>query len=182
MRRVSIVLAAALLAAGCGTASPVAAPPAQPGAPATEAGPGPGPGPGQQTTADTLGAGPRHNAADVDFVRALIPHHRGGIALAAAAARNPKARVLAEAIIVTQQDEVVRMTEWLTTWGATPPASTAPKPPVGDPIQALITHQEKAVELAQQEQANGVNLSALAFAKQVIESRTGQVSELRSYR
>ncbi|MFD0525176.1 DUF305 domain-containing protein [Paractinoplanes durhamensis] len=140
--------------------------------------------PGQPTaTADTLGAGPRHNAADVEFVTALIPHHRTGIALAAAAAaKNPQARTLAEAIIVTQQDEVVRMTGWLQTWSASMAASATPATAPADPISALLTHQEEAVTLAQQEQANGTNLTALAFAKQIIESRTAQTAELTTYR
>ncbi|MEU4240637.1 DUF305 domain-containing protein [Actinoplanes sp. NPDC026619] len=164
MRRVSIALVATLLLAGCGTQQ--------------SSSPSPAP-----ATADALGAGPRHNDADVAFVRALIPHHQQGIALAsAAAAENPQARTLAEAIIVTQQDEAVRMTGWLTTWGVAPPPSAAPAPPAGDPVQALISHQEKAVELAQQEQANGANLTALAFAKQIIESRTGEIAQLSTYR
>jgi uncharacterized protein (DUF305 family) len=117
----------------------------------------------------------------VAFVRALIPHHRAGIALAsAAAAEDPGARTLAEAIIVTQQDEVVRMTDWLRIWGVAPPASAAPSMPGGDPVRALIAHQDEAVKIAQQEQANGVNLTALDFAKQVIESRTAQSTQLRA--
>jgi len=119
----------------------------------------------------------------VTFARALITHHRQGIALAAAtAARRPEARTLAEAIIVTQQDEVVRMTTWLTAWGAGAPPSTSPAPPSGDPLRALIAHQEEAVTLAQREQARGADPAALAFARQIVESRTGQVTQLRDYR
>jgi uncharacterized protein (DUF305 family) len=124
----------------------------------------------------------RHAAADVAFVRALIPHHEQGITLARQAAKNPRARTLAEAIIVTQQDEIVRMTAWLAAWHeAAPPSGSAP-PPAGDPIDALIAHQLEAVKLAQAEQANGTNPSALAFARQVIESRTGQIDQLRTGR
>lgn len=160
MRRVSIALAAVLLLAGCGTPSPT--PPT--------------------TTADTTSAGSRHAAADVDFVRALIPHHRAGIALARAAAAQPEARTLAEAIIVTQQDEVVRMTGWLEDWSAAVPPSASPATsPATDPIRALIAHQEEAIKLAQQEQANGTNPTALSFAKQVIESRAAEITQLRSY-
>jgi uncharacterized protein (DUF305 family) len=123
-----------------------------------------------------------HDAGDVAFALALIPHHREGIALASAtAARHPEARTLAEAIIVTQQDEIVRMTSWLRAWGATPPPSTPPAPPTGDPLRALISHQEGAVTLAQREQADGADPAALAFARQVIESRTGQVIQLRTH-
>jgi uncharacterized protein (DUF305 family) len=158
MRRASITLVGLLLlplAGGCGTA-PSPEPP-------------------------SVGAGHRHVAADVDFVRVLIPHHEEGITLARAVAKRPEARVLAEAIIATQQDEVVRMTGWLGDWSEpTPPARSA-APATGDPIKALIAHQQEAIKLAQLEQANGTNPTALAYARQVIESRAGEISQLRTY-
>jgi uncharacterized protein (DUF305 family) len=138
-------------------------------------------GGGAATTADTASAGSRRSAADVEFVRALLPHHQEGIALARAVAKQPEARVLAQAIIATQQDEVVRMTGWLKDWGETAPPSASPAPSNGDAIRALIAHQEEAIKLAQQEQANGTNPTALSFARQVIESRAGEVSQLRTY-
>ena len=159
MRRVSMVLAVLLLLGGCGS-----------GAPAPVA-----------SAADTSGAGSRHGSADVAFVQALIPHHRQGIVLASAVARQPAARTLAEAIIVTQHDEVVRMSGWLREWSGTVPPSAAPSPAAKDPIRALIAHQEEAIRLAQQEQANGVNPAALAFARQIIESRAEEIAQLRTY-
>jgi uncharacterized protein (DUF305 family) len=159
-RALTVICVAMVLTAGCGTGAP--------------------PPTGSATTTPAVSAD--HDAGDVAFVRGLIAHHRQGIALAAAtAAKYPAARTMAEAIIVTQQDEVVRMTGWLKTWGATAPPSAAPAPAPGDPLRALIAHQEQAVTLAQQEQAQGANPAALAFAKQVIESRTGQVTQLRGY-
>jgi uncharacterized protein (DUF305 family) len=195
MRRVSMLLAVLLVLGGsalggCGTAAPAPA-----------------------ASADTSGAGSRHASADVTFVQALIPHHRQGIALASAVARQPAARTLAEAIIVTQQDEVARMSGWLREWSASLPPSAAAAPsgaapsgaassaaaPSGggssstarsaaasdraaaDPIRALIAHQEEAIRLAQQEQANGTNPAALAFAKQIVESRAEEIAQLRTY-
>jgi uncharacterized protein (DUF305 family) len=174
MRRALTVLTAVLALAGCGTATPQGSGTAPPA---------------------TAAAGTEHDAADVAFVRALIPHHRDGIALASAAARLPQARVLAEAIIATQQDEIVRMRSWLAGWGvpASPPpiastsraASTSASPAsrasadsAEDAVRALIAHQEEAVRLAQEEQAKGANRAALAFARQVIESRTAEATEL----
>lgn len=165
MRRASIVLVGVLLAAGCGSANPNAAP-AMGGTPARNTPPA---------------VHTEHGPGDVAFVKALIPHHREGIALAGAAAKRPEARTLAEAIIVTQQDEIVRMTDWLEAWGEPAPPSASPTPPAGDPIRALIAHQEEAVKLAQQEQGQGSNPDALAFAKQIVESRTGEVDQLRGY-
>ena len=167
MRRVSMVLAVAMLLGGlggCGLGRP------------ERAAPGPA-----ASAADTLGAGNRRTGADVTFVQALIPHHRQGIVLASAVARAPAARTLAEAIIATQQDEVVRMSGWLREWSGTVPPSAAPSPAAKDPIRALIAHQEEAIRLAQQEQANGVNPAALAFARQIIESRAEEIAQLRTY-
>ena len=185
MRRVSMLLAVLLLLGGCGTTAPA---------------------PAATGTADTSGAGSRHASADVAFVQALIPHHRQGIVLASAVAQQPAARTLAEAIIVTQQDEVVRMSGWLREWSATVPPSAAPPPAASppaasppaasspaasspaasppaakDPIRALIAHQQEAITLAQQEQANGTNPAALAFAKQIVESRAEEIAQLRTY-
>ena len=174
MRRVSIVLAGLVLVAGCGTSS---------GGTSGIATPGLAPAPGASAAA--VGkpvVDSRHAPADVAFVRALIPHHEQGIALARQVAKNPGARTLAEAIIVTQQDEVVRMTAWLTAWNEPAPPTTSAAPPAGDPVDALIAHQLEAVKLAQAEQANGTNPSALAFARQVVESRTGQIDQLRADR
>jgi uncharacterized protein (DUF305 family) len=127
-----------------------------------------------------LPPGPGHNAGDIAFVEALIPHHRAGIALAERVAKQPAHRVLAEAIISTQRDEITRMTGWLALWGVTAAPAASPKTPGGDPVKALAAHQEQAVTIAQQEQAQGSNRAALDFAQQVIESRTAEASELRS--
>jgi uncharacterized protein (DUF305 family) len=171
MRRVSMVLVAVLLVGGCGT-SP------ERGQPSVGGDVG---GSGGVSAANTSSAGGRRVAADVEFVRALIPHHQQGIALAREVAKRPEARVLAEAVIVTQQDEVVRMTGWLKDWGESAPPSAKASPAPGDAVRALIAHQEEAIKLAQREQANGANPTALAFARQVIESRAGEVDQLRTY-
>ena len=155
MRRTSRLVAVLCCAAGlaaCDTAAPAAS----------------GPPP----------VGPEHNAGDVAFVEALIPHHQAGIALARAVAEQPAHQVLARAIISTERDEITRMTGWLTAWGVTftPPSATAV--PKGDPVRALAAHQEEAIRLAQKEQAQGSNRAALDFARQVIESRTAEASQL----
>ena len=154
-----MLLAAVLLLGGCGPAAP---------APAVSA-------------AGVSGAGSRHAAADVAFARALIRHHQRGIALASAVAKQAAARTLAEAIIATQQDEVVRMTGWLREWSVPAPAPASPATLPADPIRALIAHQQEAITIAQREQANGTNPAALAFAKQIVESRAEEIAQLRTY-
>ena len=161
MRRVLMGLAVVgLLAGGCGDAPRAAEP----------------------SPVSTTGAAARHAAGDVAFAQQLIAHHRAGIALASAVAgKYPQARTLTEAIIVTQQDEIVRMTGWLREWGAAPPPSAAPRVPAGDPLRALVAHQDQAIRLAQREQSDGTNPAALAFAKQVVESRAAQIDQLEGF-
>jgi len=132
----------------------------------------------QQAAPAPLTAGPEHNAGDVAFVEALIPHHRAGIALAEEVARQPGHQVLAEAVITTERDEITRMTGWLKIWGVTAAPAPTIALPEGDPVKALAAHQEEAITLAQTEQAQGSNQAALDFARQIIESRTAEASQL----
>lgn len=54
--------------------------------------------------------------ADVDFVKAMIPHHQGAVELAKtvlAFGKDPEVKKMAESVIKAQQAEIGLLTEWL---------------------------------------------------------------------
>lgn len=111
-RPLAVAALIVLLAPVAGRAQPPAT-----GAPATGASP-----------ARDLPARPRHTAADVAFMRAMIAHHTQAVAMAALVpVRTARAdvRLVAERIAVSQQDELALMRRWLAARGEAVAAGAA---------------------------------------------------------
>jgi uncharacterized protein (DUF305 family) len=183
---IALALVVPALLTGCGTAREKATPP----------------GP-----AATAAVSPGFNSTDVMFVQMIIPHHRQGIAIAeigAERATRADIKVLASAIVATQRDEVARLEGWLRVWNQPATADPAAHAPHGGMpgttekeiaklrkaspaaldqafLDMLIAHQDDAVRLARFETAGGENVNALGYARQVDESRSAQIEQMRGY-
>lgn len=67
------------------------------------------------------------NNADINFVRGMIPHHRGALEMAQVAvdrAEDPRVRELAGRIEAAQDPEIETMMSWLEEWGEPLPEET----------------------------------------------------------
>ncbi len=177
MRRAVLVLAAALVTAGCAGPAAAQKPPAGP-----------------------------HNDTDVMFAQMTLDHHRQGaevVALAADRARRPEVRQLAAQMSEQWAAESATLTGWLTGWGA----ALRPDPDAGvhaghgdlhslrpadveeltgadgaafdtTALSLLLGHHHNGIEVARLEAAQGANPEVRQFAERLTGTRQGQVRQM----
>ncbi len=149
-----------------------------------------------------------HDAADVEFARQMIPHHRQATEmaeLAADRAESEDVKALAEEIIGAQQPEIETMTAMLDRWGQSmsgdgsmggmdmggmtgmmrPQQMTELENASGAEfdrlfLQMMISHHKGAIEMARAEQVDGQNPQAIELAKQIESTQIEEIGRMQS--
>ena len=185
----------ALTAAGCSAATPVDPGTADPTASSTST----------SEAADDAA----FNEADVAFAQMMIIHHRDAVDMARMAPErttDPDVLALADAIAAAQQPEIDLMSGWLEDWDAeVPPEGSAMAPMEhGETMPGamsedqmaqlegsrdaafdaafltlMIGHHEGAIEMAEDELADGADPAALALAQQIITTQSAEIDAMR---
>ena len=108
-----------------------------------------------------------YNAADVEFMAGMIPHHAQALVMAGWAATHgarPDVRILCERILVAQGDEIELMRNWLRDRGQPVPAANATHHKMkmnGMEHDMLMPGMLSPEELAQLDKARGVEWERL---------------------
>jgi uncharacterized protein (DUF305 family) len=195
LKRIALIVAGALLLAGCGSGSGGAAAESA-GVPASPV-----------ASAPPLPDGV--NATDVMFVQMMLPHHRQGLQLVRLAkdrAAREEVKVLAAAIETTQSAEAEMMAGWLRAWkepetttdphahdahGGVPETSQAEIAALQKAtgatfertfLDTMIAHQDDAVQMARLEVGGGADKQARDFATRVDLSRSAQIQQMLKLR
>ncbi|GAA1583874.1 DUF305 domain-containing protein [Actinoplanes couchii] len=189
-RRVAFALFIPLLLGACGTD---VKPSASSSAPAVK-------------SVSEITVGATYNDTDVMFLQMLIDNLEQGQQMAKIAAdrsARPEVVDLAEAVQVTQADEIKLMKGWLDEWNkptvlderVSLHADHGGMPSTGDEeidslktikkaqfetafLNLFLAHQHNAVEFAQLELDKGANDLTKSFAERVKQSRTDQVQQM----
>lgn len=161
------------------------------------------------TTALDIPAGAEFNVTDVYFAQGMIPHHGQAVQMADMAletSTNPDVTALAEQIKAAQSPEIEQMTTWLTDWDQTVPdphavmddnmdgaggmmMSAADMARLGNAtgadfdrmfLEMMILHHEGAIEMAEQELAEGKYQPTKDLAQAVITGQQAEIEEMNT--
>ncbi|WP_460715030.1 DUF305 domain-containing protein [Nocardioides dilutus] len=147
------------------------------------------------------------NDADVRFATDMITHHRQAVEmaeLAEARAESAQVKDLGAQIKDAQDPEIQQMSAWLTAWGEPIPGDHGGMDMSGSMpgmmstqqmddlmnasgaefdqmfLTMMIAHHQGAIEMAQTEQADGLNAGAIALAVQVELAQTEEITTMQA--
>ncbi|MER6380653.1 DUF305 domain-containing protein [Streptomyces sp. NPDC001250] len=151
-------------------------------------------------------AGTAHNAQDVAFAQAMIPHHQQALEMARLApgrASSAQVKDLALRIEKAQDPEIRTMTGWLRSWGEQVPMTGMDHS--GHPgmsgmmsdadmaelkraqgkgfdtrfLSMMVKHHQGAVQMAGTEKAKGAYGPAKALADAVVSAQNAEIKEMK---
>ena len=149
-----------------------------------------------------------HNDQDTTFAQMMIIHHEGAIEMSQLAieqAETPEVVALAERIAEAQGPEIDEMTAWLNTWGEDVSPDDHGGMDMGGMdmngmsqeemmtqldgltgtefdqafLEAMIAHHEGAIEMSEQQLADGQNPDAVALAEKIIADQQAEIAEMQ---
>lgn len=148
----------------------------------------------------------QHNDADVEFAQDMIPHHAQAITMAdmVLAQEDSTLTELAEQIKAAQQPEIDEMAGWLEAWGQEVPDADGHMGMSGmdmdgmmsqDDLDSLmglrdsgfdsmwlvmmIEHHEGAIDMAQEQIADGQHPDALDLAARIASAQQAEIEQMR---
>jgi uncharacterized protein (DUF305 family) len=157
-------------------------------------------GAGGAGTGTVAAVSAQHNDADITFIQDMTPHHKGALAMAELAptrAQNADVKQLAERIVAAQGPELKLMQEMAETWDVELAAGGAMSGGMemgGDTdmlkslsgaefdrafLEMMTVHHEGALTMAQTELDKGENSQAKALAREITESQTAEIEEMK---
>ena len=162
------------------------------------------PGASMPMTGQSTNGAMMHNAGDVTFAQAMIPHHQQAVQmakLAATRASDTRVKDLAARIEAAQDPEITMMTGWMSNWGASMPsdmtgmdgmpgmmstadmtALTAASGTSFDKafLTMMIAHHTGALDMAKTELASGTDADAKSLAQSIIDGQTKEINEMKA--
>ncbi len=150
-----------------------------------------------------------HNDQDVSFATQMIPHHAQAVQMsemAVANAESQEVRDLAADISAAQEPEIEQMSSWLEVWGEEVPdtdmggmghdgmdgMSGMMSSDEMDELEsasgsafdemfltAMIEHHEGAIEMAQEQQADGEYPDAIDLAETIEETQMSEIDTMQ---
>lgn len=145
-----------------------------------------------------------HNSDDVMFARMMIPHHEQAVELAAMVPQhttNPDMIALAAEILKAQQPEINVMKTQLAQWGVTSDESSEHDAHMSGMVdsatmaklktlqgadfdklwlESMIDHHKGAIEMAQNEVANGQNPDMIALAGNIVAAQQAEIDKMKT--
>lgn len=179
------ILATGLALAGCSSTSA----------------PAPGVAGSSSATGSSPAANASFNAADVMFVSGMVPHHEQAVSMSDTLLTkngiDPVVLALATTIKAEQAPEIATMKSWLSKWKVSADSgmghgmgmmsdgdmssldSASGSAAAKLYLTQMIQHHEGAIGMAKTESSAGKSADALALAKSIIASQSGEVQTMK---